>query len=85
MSFLKLFFVILGLLIVVPFSFILLRCYLWWGMVECLEFSFIPFRWREGNYGLLLLPGVTALVLWLAFWIALGVYYWEPFIAFLFT
>ena len=65
-------------LFVLPISFVLLKNFFSWVMVDLLEFRFIPFRWRESNYGLLLLPRIAALFVWLVFWIYLGIIFLGP-------
>ncbi|MDP3962901.1 MAG: hypothetical protein Q8Q39_00165 [bacterium] len=83
MVFSKLFFLLLAAFIVIPVSLVCLGRLLRWIMIDLLEFRFIPFRWREGaGFALLALPAVVAIVLWLAFWIALIMRYWKAIVAY---
>lgn len=58
---------ILTYIILIPVSLIYPTKFIAW-LFGRMEYKFIPFRYREGNFNLLLLP-LLWFVPWLAFWI----------------
>lgn len=64
----QLFLKILACVILIPVSLLYPIRFLDWLFLHVLEYKFVPFRWRECNYNLLLLPFIWIFP-WLAFWI----------------
>lgn len=61
------FLTILGYVLAIPLSFAIPTRFISWFFMK-VEYKFVPFRWRECNYNLLLLP-LAWFFPWLAFWI----------------
>jgi hypothetical protein len=68
---------VIAIIIAFIASYFILQWLFYWLMMEVLEFKFIPFRWREGNFALVALPGITASIVWLALWITAVIVWWR--------